>query len=42
MQSIDTAQLNQSRLGLVTQAVMLIIIVCFLLSDVLGEFWKKK
>ena len=42
MQSIDTAQLHQSRLGLVSQAAMLIIIVCFLLSEILGEFWKKK
>ena len=42
MQSIDMAQLHQSRLGLVSQAVMLIITVCFLLSEILGEFWKKK
>ena len=41
-QSIDTAQLNQSRLGLVSQAMMLLITVCFLLSEILGEFWKKK
>jgi len=42
MQSIDMAQLHQSRLGLISQAVMLIITVCFLLSEILGEFWKKK
>lgn len=36
------AQLHQSRLGLVSQAFMLIITVCFLLSEILGEFWKKK
>ena len=41
-QSVDTAQLHQSRLGLVSQAVMLIITVCFILSEILGEFWKKK
>ncbi|XP_032778875.2 uncharacterized protein LOC116917499 isoform X1 [Daphnia magna] len=41
-QSIDTAQLHQSRLGLVSQAMMLLITVCFLLSEILGEFWKKK
>ena len=41
-QSIDTAQLHQSRLGLVSQAIMLIITVCFILSEILGEFWKKK
>jgi len=42
MRSIDMAQLHQSRLGLVSQAFMLIITVCFLLSEILGEFWKKK
>ena len=42
MRSIDMGQLHQSRLGLVTQASMLIITVCFLMSDVLGEFWKDK
>ena len=41
-QSVDTAQLHQSRLGLVSQAIMLIITVCFLLSEILGEFWKYK
>lgn len=39
---IDQSQLHQSRFGLVFQACMLMITVCFLCSDVLGGFWKNK
>lgn len=39
---VDTSQLNQSRFGLVFQAIMLLITVCFLFSDVLGGFWKNR
>jgi len=41
-QSIDTSQLHQSRFGLLSQAFMLIIVVAFLFSETLSEFWKKK
>uniref|UniRef100_A0A1B6C8I6 Uncharacterized protein n=2 Tax=Clastoptera arizonana TaxID=38151 RepID=A0A1B6C8I6_9HEMI len=39
---IDTSQLQQSRLGLLSQALMLSIVVIFLCSETLSEFWKKK
>ncbi|XP_066951883.1 uncharacterized protein [Macrobrachium rosenbergii] len=39
---IDQSQLSQSRFGLVFQACMLMITVCFLFSDVLGVFWKNR
>lgn len=39
---VDVSQLHQSRLGLVSQACMLIIVVGFLFSETLGEFWKEK
>jgi hypothetical protein len=39
---VNTSQLNQSRLGLVSQASMLLVTVAFILSDILGEFWKNK
>lgn len=39
---IDYSQLSQSRFGLVFQACMLMITVCFLCSDVLGGFWKNR
>lgn len=39
---IDQSQLHQSRFGLVFQACMLMITVCFLFSDVLGELWKNR
>ncbi|CAB3383962.1 Hypothetical predicted protein [Cloeon dipterum] len=39
---IDTSQLHQSRLGLVSQAIMLFIVVGFLFSETLSEFWKSK
>ncbi|KAK7791006.1 hypothetical protein R5R35_007900 [Gryllus longicercus] len=39
---IDHSQLHQSRVGLLSQALMLSIIVGFLFSETLSEFWKKK
>lgn len=39
---VDISQLNQSRLGLISQACMLLVTVLFILSDILGEFWKDK
>ncbi|XP_059476184.1 uncharacterized protein LOC132197120 [Neocloeon triangulifer] len=39
---INTSQLHQSRLGLVSQAIMLFIVVGFLFSETLSEFWKSK
>ncbi|XP_066999681.1 uncharacterized protein [Anabrus simplex] len=39
---IDMSQLHQSRVGLLSQALMLTIIVGFLFSETLSEFWKKK
>uniref|UniRef100_A0A0K8TT33 Putative the ring-variant domain is a c4hc3 zinc-finger like motif found in a number of cellular n=1 Tax=Tabanus bromius TaxID=304241 RepID=A0A0K8TT33_TABBR len=41
-QIINASQLHQSRVGLLSQAIMLIIIVGFLTSETLGDFWKKK
>lgn len=41
-QPVDYSQLNQSRLGLISQASMLLITVLFILSDILGQFWKSK
>ena len=41
-QSINTSQLHQSRLGLLSQALMMIITVGFLFSETLEEFWKTK
>lgn len=39
---INNSQLHQSRIGLLSQALMLIIIVGFLFSETLSEFWKTK
>lgn len=39
---INQSQLHQSRIGLLSQAFMLIIIVGFLFSETLAEFWKTK
>ncbi|KAG8234844.1 hypothetical protein J437_LFUL014693 [Ladona fulva] len=39
---VDTSQLHQSRFGLISQALMLIIIVGFLCSETLSKFWKTK
>ncbi|RVE50782.1 hypothetical protein evm_004531 [Chilo suppressalis] len=40
--SVNQSQLHQSRVGLVSQALMLILIVGFLASETLSEFWKTK
>lgn len=40
--SVNQSQLHQSRLGLVSQALMLILIAGFLASETLSEFWKFK
>ncbi|GBP67736.1 hypothetical protein EVAR_40507_1 [Eumeta japonica] len=40
--SVDHSQLHQSRFGLISQALMLIIIAGFLASETLSEFWKAK
>ncbi|XP_045540559.1 uncharacterized protein LOC106718786 [Papilio machaon] len=42
LRSVDLSQLHQSRLGLVSQALMLILIAGFLASETLSEFWKTK
>ncbi|XP_045460371.1 uncharacterized protein LOC123670848 [Harmonia axyridis] len=39
---VNASQLHQSRIGLLSQAFMLIIIVGFLFSETLSEFWKTK
>ncbi|CAG9813303.1 unnamed protein product [Phaedon cochleariae] len=39
---INLSQLHQSRIGLLSQALMLIIISGFLFSETLSEFWKTK
>ncbi|XP_043278637.1 uncharacterized protein [Venturia canescens] len=41
-QQINTSQLHQSRFGLLSQAFMLFIVVGFLFSETLSEFWKTK
>lgn len=38
----DMSQVHQSRLGLVAFAVLLLSTVLFILSDVMGSFWKDK
>ncbi|XP_053618408.1 uncharacterized protein LOC128679923 isoform X1 [Plodia interpunctella] len=40
--SVNQSQLQQSRVGLVSQALMLILIAGFLASETLSEFWKAK
>lgn len=39
---INISQLHQSRIGLISMAFMLMIIVGFLCSETLSELWKKK
>lgn len=39
---INSSQLHQSRIGLLSQALMLIVIAGFLFSETLSEFWKAK
>ncbi|KAL2728396.1 E3 ubiquitin-protein ligase MARCH2 [Vespula maculifrons] len=41
-QQVNTSQLHQSRFGLLSQAFMLFIVVGFLFSETLSEFWKTK
>lgn len=41
-QSVNPSQLHQSRLGLLSQALMMIITTGFLFSETLEEFWKTK
>ncbi|CAD1477625.1 unnamed protein product [Heterotrigona itama] len=41
-EQINISQLHQSRVGLLSQAFMLFIIVGFLCSETLSEFWKTK
>ncbi|XP_049940470.1 uncharacterized protein LOC126416704 isoform X1 [Schistocerca serialis cubense] len=41
-QKVDISQLHQSRIGLLSQALMLSIVVGFLFSETLSELWKKK
>ncbi|KAJ8710303.1 hypothetical protein PYW07_009669 [Mythimna separata] len=40
--SVNVSQLHQSRFGLISQALMLILIAGFLASETLSEFWKTK
>ncbi|XP_022242943.1 uncharacterized protein LOC106460489 isoform X2 [Limulus polyphemus] len=40
--TINTSQLHQSRLGLVSQGVLLLITVAFIISDTLGSSWRDK
>ncbi|KAI1305237.1 hypothetical protein HDE_01489 [Halotydeus destructor] len=40
--SAEPSQLHQSRLGLVSQAILLLVTCMFLISDVLGTYWKDK
>ena len=40
--AINTSQLHQSRFGLLSQAIMMIITVGFLFSETLEKFWKTK
>merc|ERR1719264_1797478 len=40
--TINQSQLHQSRLGLLSQALMMMITVGFLLSETLSQFWKPK
>ncbi|XP_058806256.1 uncharacterized protein LOC131672801 [Phymastichus coffea] len=41
-QEVNTSQLHQSRFGLISQALMLFIVVGFLFSETLSQFWKTK
>lgn len=40
--NINASQVHQSRIGLLSQAMMLMVIVGFLTSEMLGDFWKQK
>ena len=41
-QMVNASQLHQSRLGLLSQALMMIITTGFLFAETLEEFWKTK
>lgn len=41
-EQINISQLHQSRVGLLSQAFMLFIVVGFLCSETLSELWKTK
>ncbi|XP_014222231.1 uncharacterized protein LOC106649376 [Trichogramma pretiosum] len=41
-QQVNPSQLHQSRVGMLAQAIMLFIVVGFLFSETLSEFWKTK
>lgn len=40
--SVNSVQVHHARFGLLSQALMMMIIVGFLASETLGDFWKKK
>ncbi|KAG5685011.1 hypothetical protein PVAND_014214 [Polypedilum vanderplanki] len=40
--NVNASQVHQSRFGLLSQALMLMVIVGFLTSEMLGDFWKQK
>ena len=40
--SVNSSQLHQSRVGLLSQAVMMMITVGFMFSETLEQFWKTK
>lgn len=40
--NINSVQVHHARFGLLSQAIMMIVIVGFLTSETLGDFWKKK
>lgn len=40
--NVIASQVYQSRIGLLSQAVMLMFVVGFLTSETLGDFWKQK
>ena len=41
-QDVNPSQLHQSRLGLVSQSLMMLITTGFLFAETLEEFWKTK
>lgn len=41
-QKVNLVQVNHARVGLLSQAIMMIIIVGFLASETFGSFWKDK
>ena len=41
-ENVNPSQLHQSRLGLVSQSLMMLITCAFLFAETLEEFWKTK